>query len=236
MGNAAEKRRRALVETATREWREKAKRWVRLMPLAVRAIDGSLRVDLPVPSSDEHFRSAGLELIGSGAWSGAGNPLGPAAFELGVQSREVAAKCAPMGFRVGCLLRFEHRLRRGILPSLAHYMMAEDAEFEIMEIELALGIDPEAPRAINWDEPLNAGPQAVLRALVRNLCEIKVGNLVPQLPGSLLGGIAEQRDKVGQVRRWIDELAARNPPLAEDGMTSGYYQATEKGKDWVRLH
>lgn len=226
---------RLQLETAMRRWRELAMQWVRLMPLAMRAIDGSLRINLPAPGSDDHFRAAGLEPGPHGSWNSGTNPLGPAAFELGRQSRRVASVCAPHGFRVGSLLRFEHRLE-SLLPSVAHYTLSEDAEFEIMEIELALGIDPNAPRAINWDEPLNAGPEAVLRALVKNVHEIKVGNLLPQIPVLLLIGTEEKPNKVKQLRRWLVELSARNPPLAEIGSKGGYYRATEQGTAWLRLH
>lgn len=226
------KRKREEIAGVVRQWRESAMRWIRKMPLAMRALDGGVVVRLPEPGSDDHFRAAGMEKGPGGSWSSGANSVGPAAHELSRLSRRIAVICAPLGFRVGSLLRFEHRLDRGTLPSVAHYMLAEDAEFEVVEIELALGLETQKEPTMDWEEPLNMGPRRVLGVLVRNLGEIKVGRIVGMLPSSLLKGTKKPADKVHQVGRWIEELAGRNPPLAEATTRTGYYRATDHGKAW----
>ena len=159
------KREKKALAATLRTWRDKAMAWIKLMPIATRTLDGGLSLRLPDPGSDAHFMAAGLVKGPDGSWRSGEKSVGPAAYQLRDECRRLAALAAPYGFRVGMLLRFEHRLKRGVLPAREHYLLVDEAEFEVMEIELALGIDPKGPPVVNWNAPLLAGPKDVLRVL-----------------------------------------------------------------------
>jgi hypothetical protein len=226
------KRTKKELAEALSAWREKAMAWIKLMPIAMRTLDGSLSLRLPEPGSDAHFAAAGMVKEPDGSWRSGGKPLVPAAYALREECRRLAAKAAPHGFRVGTLLRFEHRLKRGVLPAREHYLLVDEAEFEVMEIELALGIDPKGPPVVNWNAPLLAGPENVLRVLRESRDEMKLERITRQVRPTLLAGTSEE-NKPGQVSRWIDELIDRHPPLASASRRKGYYKVTDAGMGWT---